>query len=65
MSTKSRFRLADAEDIAGMSVRKIVIAHFKFWWYELLEFIWPDETSNWSDEFKRRYAEYKRKNLRL
>jgi len=36
----------------------------KYWWYELLEFISPDKTSDWSEEHKRRYNAYKRKNLR-
>ena len=43
----------------------IMFRFIKYWWYELLEFIFPDRTSDWSEEDKKKYAAYKRKNLRL
>jgi len=42
-----------------------MFSFIKRWWYELLEFLFPDKTSDWSEEDKKSYAAYKRKNLRL
>jgi len=45
--------------------KKTRFTFIKYWWYELLEFISPDKTPGWSEEFKRRYRIYMRGNKRL
>ena len=42
-----------------------MFSFIKYWWHELLEFIFPDTTSSWPEDYKQRYSAYKRKNLRL
>ena len=42
-----------------------MVRYIKCCWHELLEFISPDKTLNWSDDYKQKYNACNRKNLRL